>query len=63
MRCLPMIFIQAYSYQTENAAPEDGDTAASNDHDAPVNDGQDDSDTRIVNGDTLSLSKLQPGDN
>jgi hypothetical protein len=42
-------FIQAYSHQMENASPEDGDKASSNDHDAPVNDDQDDSETIIVN--------------
>jgi hypothetical protein len=31
------------------SAREDGDTAALNEHDAPVNDGEDASDTRIVN--------------
>jgi hypothetical protein len=46
--------IQAYSHQMGNASPEDGDKASSNDHHTPVKDGQDDSDTRIVNAATSS---------
>ena len=57
-------FLQAYSHQFEDSAPDDvATTTLSHDNEVPTVDANhEDSDTRIVNAATSSSSKLPPGD-
>ena len=55
-------FIQAYSHQLEDPAPDEHVTELSNDNDDPTDVNQDANDSRIVNAANSSSSKLPPGD-